>query len=82
MIPCNDNPTRFFFRYALPALSLSFFTYGVLPIVCLRLKLVQEGTGVHVITTNDDIMKSSGNGTGLRVIESVVEEQDDETTTD
>lgn len=41
-IPCNDNPTRFFFRYALPAMSLSFFIYGLFPIICQKLKLVQE----------------------------------------
>jgi hypothetical protein len=34
LIPSNDNPTRFFFHYTLPSFSLSFFTYGVFPIIC------------------------------------------------
>lgn len=40
LIPCNDNPTRFFFLYAMPALVIAFFVYGVFPIICLKLKLV------------------------------------------
>ena len=40
-IPCNDNPTRFFFLYALPALLLSFFVFGVYPILCQKIGLVK-----------------------------------------
>jgi hypothetical protein len=40
LIPCNDNPTRFFFLYGLPSLSLSFFIFGVFPIICSKIGLV------------------------------------------
>ena len=39
-IPCNDNPTRFFFLYALPAFLISFFVFGVFPIICSKIGLV------------------------------------------
>ena len=41
-VPCFDNPTRFFFRYALPSLSLSFFIFGVFPIICVKIGLVKQ----------------------------------------
>ena len=48
-IPCNDNPTRFFFRYALPALSLSFFIFGIYPILCKKIGLVKVNSVPKVI---------------------------------
>ena len=56
-VPCNDNPTRFFFLYALPALSISFFVFGVFPIICDRLGLV---VGTHTLSaaiTQDPLVK-------------------------
>jgi hypothetical protein len=41
-VPSHDNPTRFFFLYALPAMSLSFFTFGIYPIICLKIGLVRQ----------------------------------------
>lgn len=41
-IPCNDNPTRYFFWEILPNALISFLCYGVLPIVCKRIGLVEE----------------------------------------
>ena len=52
-VPCNDNPTRFFFRYALPALSLSFFIYGLFPIICLRIGLVDHREPIMTINGNN-----------------------------
>jgi hypothetical protein len=45
LIPSNDNPTKFFFHFALPAMLISFFIYGLFPIICLKINLVvvQEG---------------------------------------
>lgn len=40
LIPSNDEPTKYFFEFALPSLLLSFFIYGVFPILCLKVKLV------------------------------------------
>lgn len=34
LIPARDNPTRYFFHYVLPALTLSFFIYGIFPVLC------------------------------------------------
>lgn len=42
LIPCNDSPTKYFFQFALPSLLLSFFIYGIYPILCLRLHLVKR----------------------------------------
>jgi len=39
-IPANDNPTRYFFRFLLPYLILSFLLYGCWPIICLFMGLV------------------------------------------
>ena len=50
MVPANDNPTRFFFRYALPSLSLSFFIYGVMPIISLKLGLVKQSAAPTVVS--------------------------------
>jgi hypothetical protein len=68
-IPCNDNPTRFFFRYALPGLLLSFFVYGLFPIICLHIGLVKNASSslggsyqeedeleVNVVRTNEDVL--------------------------
>jgi hypothetical protein len=52
MIPCNDNPTRFFFLYALPALFLSFFIYGVFPILCLKIGLIKVGASLNHISSD------------------------------
>lgn len=41
LIPTNDNPTKYFFHYILPALLISFFIYGIYPVLCLLCKLVQ-----------------------------------------
>jgi hypothetical protein len=54
LIPCNDNPTRFFFLYALPALSLSFFVFGIFPILCQKIGLVRA-TGVPKVMDVDNI---------------------------
>ena len=40
-IPANDNPTKYFFHYVLPSLLLSFFIYGLYPVMCLRLGMVK-----------------------------------------
>jgi hypothetical protein len=40
-IPCNDNPTRYFFQFVCPSLLLSFFIYGVFPIMCQKINLVK-----------------------------------------
>lgn len=48
-IPCNDNPTRFFFRYTVPALSISFFTYGIFPILCNKIGLIDRSETPHFI---------------------------------
>lgn len=40
-IPANDNPTKYFFHYVLPALTISFFIYGLFPVICMKCKLVQ-----------------------------------------
>lgn len=45
-IPCNDNPTRFFFLFALPAMILSFFIYGIFPIICMKIGLVKDSTTI------------------------------------
>jgi hypothetical protein len=42
LIPCNDNPTKYFFQFALPSLLLSFFIYGIFPILCLKISLVKQ----------------------------------------
>lgn len=41
LVPAHDNPTRYFFHFVLPALTLSFFIYGVFPLLCLKMKLVE-----------------------------------------
>jgi hypothetical protein len=41
LIPANDNPTRYFFHYVLPALVLSFFIYGLFPVICQKIRLVK-----------------------------------------
>ena len=38
----NDIATRFFFGYALPNFLNSFFIFGLFPVICKRLKLVQQ----------------------------------------
>jgi hypothetical protein len=42
LIPSNDEPTKYFFQFALPCLFVSFFVYGVFPILCLKMKLVKN----------------------------------------
>ena len=37
----NDIPTKFFFGYAVPYFINSFFIFGIFPIVCKYMKLVQ-----------------------------------------
>eukprot|EP00349_Pseudokeronopsis_sp_Brazil_P000047 CAMPEP_0202956488 /NCGR_PEP_ID=MMETSP1396-20130829/993_1 /ASSEMBLY_ACC=CAM_ASM_000872 /TAXON_ID= /ORGANISM="Pseudokeronopsis sp., Strain Brazil" /LENGTH=477 /DNA_ID=CAMNT_0049673519 /DNA_START=6 /DNA_END=1439 /DNA_ORIENTATION=- len=39
-IPAEDSPTKYFFHYVLPALLVSFFIYGLYPILCLKIGLV------------------------------------------
>ena len=41
-IPVSDTPTRVFLHYVLPYLSISFFIYGIFPILCLKMKLVSD----------------------------------------
>ena len=38
----NDIPTKYFFGYAIPYFLNSFFIFGIFPIVCKYLHLVQE----------------------------------------
>ena len=73
LIPCNDNPTRFFFRYTVPALSLSFFTYGIFPIICKYLGLVDSTDSITVL--NEDPIKG-----GKRQLIDSIEEEDENTT--
>src|SRR5207244_1936699 len=40
-IPANDNPTKFFFHFVLPAFLISFFIYGIFPVICLKCHLVE-----------------------------------------
>jgi hypothetical protein len=56
-IPCNDNPTRFFFLYALPALSISFFVFGVFPIICDKLGLVDGNQTMSAAISQDPLVK-------------------------
>jgi hypothetical protein len=41
-IPGPDNPTKFFFHYFLPYTFLSFFVYGLWPVICLKIGLVDS----------------------------------------
>lgn len=41
-IPAHDNPTRYFFHFVVPALLLSFFTYGLYPVLCNKIGLVKK----------------------------------------
>lgn len=34
LVPANDNPTRYFFHFVMPAVILSFFIYGIYPVLC------------------------------------------------
>jgi hypothetical protein len=36
----NDHATKYFFKYLLPALLMSFFNYGLFPIFCNRVGLI------------------------------------------
>jgi hypothetical protein len=40
MIPANDNPTAYFFHFVLPAFCISFFIYGIFPVICMKCGLV------------------------------------------
>jgi hypothetical protein len=78
-VPCNDNPTRFFFRFGLPSLSLSFFIYGLFPIICLRIGLVDQA-GSPMAMVMDDPLKDSRKKLNS-VMKSVPEDDDEEETT-
>lgn len=56
MIPCNDNPTRFFFLFAFPALTISFFVFGVFPIICNKIGLVNNSGTVTYKTVHEPIV--------------------------
>ncbi len=34
IIPAHDNPTKYFFLFLLPASIISFFIYGIWPVIC------------------------------------------------
>lgn len=34
LIPASDNPTRYFFHYVMPYMLISFFIYGIFPVIC------------------------------------------------
>ena len=57
-IPAHDNPTRYFFHFVLPALILSFFIYGIFPVLCLKLKMVHVKR--EEVETMYDSMASMG----------------------
>ena len=52
LIPTNDDPTKYFFEFALPSLLLSFFIYGVYPILCVKMKLVKQHNQDYNINGN------------------------------
>jgi len=51
LIPTNDSPTKYFFHFALPCLQSSFFVYGIFPIICLRIGLVDKNDNGGVYST-------------------------------
>jgi len=79
LVPCSDNPTRFFFHYALPALFISFFVYGIFPIICLQLKLVEsDDTAPQFLLSSEDDNLSKKKG----LMQSIAEENMEESTTE
>lgn len=40
-IPAHDNPTKYFFHFVIPNLLLSFFIYGLFPVLCWKIGLVR-----------------------------------------
>ena len=60
LIPSNDNPTKFFFHYGLPAILISFFIYGVFPIICLRVGLVMIQQDSYLQTQEQAFIKKDG----------------------
>lgn len=42
LIPAHDNPTRYFFHFIMPAVLLSFFIYGIFPVLCMKVNLVKN----------------------------------------
>ena len=55
----RDQSTVYFFRYAFPALLISFFIYGVFPVVCLKLGLVETKTPkVEIYRSRSTISRS------------------------
>jgi len=40
-VPANDNPTKYFFHFVLPALILPFFVFGLFPRLCQLVGLVK-----------------------------------------
>jgi hypothetical protein len=75
-IPCNDNPTRFFFLYALPALSLSFFIFGVYPILCQKIGLVKTSGAPKVV----DLSVTNSKKSKKSMIDSISERDSDDKT--
>jgi hypothetical protein len=81
LIPCNDNPTKYFFQFALPCLLLSFFVFGVFPILCLRLKLVKyHDTGRSFLSDNANLPfhnknTKTGEGSDLEIDEEQTEDK-------
>lgn len=72
LIPCNDNPTRFFFRYTVPALTLSFFIYGIYPILCNKIGLIDRSDAPHVLI-QDPMQRNKFDS---------IDEEDENTTTE
>ncbi len=40
-IPADDNPTKYFFHFVMPSFIISFFIYGLFPVICQKCKLVK-----------------------------------------
>lgn len=59
LIPAHDNPTRYFFHFAVPALLLSFFIYGLYPVFCLKIGLVKPRPPKTQSSTNSILTTES-----------------------
>ena len=74
LVPSSDNPTRFFFHYALPALFISFFIYGVFPIICLKLKLVESDDAPAQFLLSSEVEPNKNKSMMKSIAEETMEE--------
>ena len=74
-IPGDNNATIFMFRYALPNFCISFFIYGIYPILCMRMGLVKDSSSTKSVSSfsssssfsmESDKIKTKGMITKLR----------------